>query len=314
MDNSTTNNNRNNMEDTESILSTMRTQELQYLAIHHLQITKKTPATASIVDVSCRQQVCRWIFHTTNTIGMQTETATIAIGYLDRFMSTNVPRANRARCNRREYQLIGLTCLYIAVKITEPVLLSADVMSEISRGTYSEETIKCCERHVLATLQWKLSGPTSNQFIHYLLQLVVAAPREDSDKTIEICSVAQGQVEVAVIDAACVPLRRSTIAIAAILNALQEQQEDTDNCNDDQATAPQDEDTTEVTTTPALSSDKEQELISKISNVVGYDITESQMIHVCRERLANLLSRRKKISRANSRKPVCPSSPKSVNC
>ena len=304
------------MGDTESILSTMLTQELQYLAIHHLQITKKTPATASIVTVSCRQQVCRWIFHTTNTIGMQTETATIAIGYLDRFMSTNVPRANRARCNRREYQLIGLTCLYIAVKITEPVLLSADVMSEISRGTYSEETIKCCERHVLATLQWRLSGPTSNQFIHYLLQLVVAAPREeDSDKTtIKICSVAQGQVEVAVIDAACVPLRRSTIAIAAILNALQEQQEDTDNNgNDDQAAAPQDEDTTEVTTTPALSSDKEQELISKISNVVGYDIIESQMIHVCRERLANLSSRRKKtISRAN-RKPVCPSSPKSVN-
>ena len=162
----------------------------------------------------------------------------------------------------------------------------------------------------------KSNNPTSNQFIHYLLQLVVAAPRgEDLDKTtIKICSVAQGQVEVAVIDAACVPLRRSTIAIAAILNALQEQQEqeDTDNGNDDQATAPQDEDTTKVTTTPALSSDKKHELISKISNVVGYDITESQMIHVCRERLANLSSRRKKISRAN-RKPVCPSSPKSVN-
>ena len=254
------------------IISTMLEQELQYLSVHHLHINRinskdkenavlqtSTSSSSSfyrsIVDVSTREQICKWIFHIIERVEMQRETAIIAMNYLDRFMSTSVPRARRARYNRREYQLVALTCLYIAVKITEPIVMGADMIRELSRGAYSIESILSCERHILASLRWKLNGPTPFQFIDYMIQLLP----EDTCINIrsKLAHDARRQVEVAVHDAACVPLRRSTISISSVLNSIED----------------------------SISLDKKTEFIQQISDTVGYDIEDSPMIKACRKRL-----------------------------
>ena len=251
------------------IISTMLEQELQYLSVHHLHINRnnnnkdkentvlQTSSSfyRSIVDVSTREQICKWIFHIIDRVEMQRETAIIAMNYLDRFMSTSVPRARRARFNRREYQLVALTCLYIAVKITEPIVMGADMIRELSRGAYSIEAILSCERHILASLRWKLNGPTPFQFIDYMLQLLP----EDTCINIrsKLAHDARHQVEVAVHDAACVPLRRSTISISSVLNSIEDRN----------------------------SLDKKVEFIQQISDTVGYDVEDSPMIKACRKRL-----------------------------
>ena len=89
-----------NDKDCKSILSAMLKQEVHYLSAHHLQITKKsnkdgTQGSSSEVDVSCREQVCKWIFRIINNAGMERETAIIAMNFLDRFMSTSGPAAQR---------------------------------------------------------------------------------------------------------------------------------------------------------------------------------------------------------------------------
>jgi len=248
----------------------MLEQELQYLSVHHLHINRNTNKDKentvlqtsssssfyySIVDVSTREQICKWIFHIIDRVEMQRETAIIAMNYLDRFMSTSVPRARRARFNRREYQLVALTCLYIAVKITEPIVMGADMIRELSRGAYSIESILSCERHILASLRWKLNGPTPFQFIDYMLQLLP----EDTCINIrsKLAHDARHQVEVAVHDGACVPLRRSTISISSVLNSIED----------------------------SISLDKKIEFIQQLSDTVGYDVEDSPMIKVCRKRL-----------------------------
>lgn len=254
-----------NDEDCKSILSAMLKQEVHYLSAHHLQITKKRSkndgSSSSVVDVSCREQVCKWIFHIIDRTGMERETAIIAMNFLDRFMSTSGPAAKIARCNRRQYQLVALTCLYIAVKITESSVLDTETISDLSKGAHSAEAITACERHILASLQWRLNGPTPFQFVDYMLGLL---PDDTSSVDPNICDVARSQVEIAVQDYACVPLHRSTIAIAAILNSLEDASQDSS----------------------IFPSEKRRiQFEQKVSDVVGYDIAESQMIKVCRKRL-----------------------------
>jgi len=212
-----------------------------------------------IVDVSTREKICEWMFYIINKIGMQRETAVIAMNYLDRFMSTNTPRAKRARRNKREYYLVAFSCLYIAVKISEPIMISADAISELSNRKYSTEAILSCERRILTSLRWKLNGPTPFQFIDYMLQLLPG-----NGDALKLCTNARHQVEVAVHDAACVPLLRSTISISALLNSLDRVAEE------------------------SMSSDDKIKFIRKISDVVGYDVEESLMITACRNRLISV--------------------------
>jgi len=212
-----------------------------------------------IVDVSTREKICEWMFYIIDKIGMQRETAIIAMNYLDRFMSTNTPRAKRARRNKREYHLVAFSCLYIAVKISEPIMISADAISELSNRKYSTEAILSCERRILTSLRWKLNGPTPFQFIDYMLQLLPG-----NGDALKLCTNARHQVEVAVHDAACVPLLRSTISISALLNSLDRVAEE------------------------SMSSDDKIKFIRKISDVVGYDVEESLMISACRNRLISV--------------------------
>ena len=266
--------NDDNIDECIQILSSMLKQETQYLSVHHLHITKKDSNINNvsrmrdfsknrdydIVDVSTREKICEWMFYLIDKIGMQRETAIIAMNYLDRFMSTKTPRAKRARRNKREYYLVAFSCLYIAVKISEHIMISADAISELSNRKYSTEAILSCERHILASLRWKLNGPTPFQFIDYMLQLLPG-----NGDAIKLCTIeARRQVEVAVHDAACVPLRRSTISISALLNSLDRVSED------------------------SMSSDEKIEFIRRISGVVGYDVEESLMITACRNRLISV--------------------------
>ena len=182
-------------------------------------------------------------------------------------MSTNTPRAKRVRRNKREYHLVAFSCLYIAVKISEPIMISADAISELSNRKHSTKAILSCERQILASLRWKLNGPTPFQFIDYMLHLL---PGNGDDapspsKPLKLCTTeARRQVEVAVHDAACVPLRRSTISISALLNSLDGVSED------------------------STSSDEKIEFIRQISDAVGYDVDDSPMIKTCRNRLISV--------------------------
>ena len=202
------------------------------------------------------------MFSTIKSAGLQNETAIIAMNFLDRYMCLPIHRAKRARSNRREYQLIAMSCLYIAIKITEPSVMNATMIASLSRGVHKAEDIMCCERHILMSLKWRMNGPTPIQFANYMLQLL---PQDVSTVKLssKLGSDSSAQIERAIEDYACVPLRSSTIAIAAVLNSLE-------NVSD-------------------LSFDTTKtEFIQDISNSLDMtNVVESPLIRVCRKRLLN---------------------------
>ena len=127
----------------------------------------------------------------------------------------------------------------------------------------------------MTSLRWKVNGPTPVQFINYFLQLLPAA--EDSSVVSKLFATSCSEVELATLDYACIPLRSSTVATAAILNSLED--------------VPQD----------VLSIDGKNQFIQEISNVIDIDVEESRLIKVCRQRLLDLSA---KSSRPKARHQV----------
>jgi len=154
---------------------------------------------------------------TISSARLSPDTASAAISYLDRYLSSSRPSANRARNDRREYQRAAMGCLYVAIKVHESVEVDAKAMSQLSRGMLKEDDILGCEREILEALRWNLNGPTAGHFVDRIVDLL---PQNDKAKE-QLRRDARQQVSPSIMqDYSFVPLRRSTVAAAAVLNSL----------------------------------------------------------------------------------------------
>ena len=146
---------------------------------------------------------------------------------------------------KKEFQLLGVTCLYLAIKIhgerpaaadgLQRAKLKIDVFVELSRGIFSRASIESAEMRVLEGLFWRLNPPTCVSFVSGLLELLppwlghsLSAPKglisESPTSDIirsKIFEMARYFTEVAVCVADFFDLNPSHIAYAAILSAIE---------------------------------------------------------------------------------------------
>lgn len=145
----------------------------------------------------------------------------IAISYLDRFLSTDTPRAQAATEDREIFQLAVMACLYTAIKITEPMRLRIDLLSGLSNGRHSPSDILQMESDVLHALQWRLSGPTALSYVEQFLTAL--SPKHPSIRIHrdDILDDARYQIELSVAESSMMTQRRNDVAIAALTNSIQ---------------------------------------------------------------------------------------------
>jgi hypothetical protein len=173
----------------------------------------------TVVDADCRAKMSEWCYQVCDFCKFSRETVAISMSYLDRFMSTKHPTATKALCSKKQYQLAAMSCLYIAVKLFEPIAFDSSLLSEISHGCYDEEDIEMMERHILQGLTWRMNGPTSHDFLNHLLMLLPEAHFEDDTIASVLLDFSRFQCEIAVADYKLALEQPSIIALAAILNS-----------------------------------------------------------------------------------------------
>ena len=133
--------------------------------------------------------------------------------------------------DRRHYQLLTVTALYIAIKINEPVAMDPKVFAATSGGTYSVQEIEDMELTLLKGLEWRVyASPTSVQMAHCIMASIDMAPylatanQEEETNAMSlfefILDVVRYQVDHVMRDYYFSLIRPSTVAMAAILNAL----------------------------------------------------------------------------------------------
>ena len=127
-----------------------------------------------------RRRICEWIFQVVDHFSFDREVVSIALDFLDRTVSLITSESSRTTMSKREFQLIAVTSLYIAIKLhgetdvqDGPRLkLKISAFHELSRGFFEVKTIEAMEARMLSLLKWRMHPPTSTQFIALMLRLL----------------------------------------------------------------------------------------------------------------------------------------------
>lgn len=204
-------------------IQVMRNQEeTTYARVDYLK-QKRHQATrrdVSSIDKLCRSKMCDWSYQVAEFCQFDKHTVDIAMSYLDRFISSDHPRAKTAFNDRKEFQLAAMTTLYIAVKLFEPCVLDLDIMSSLGHLTYFPEDFSKMELDILSGLKWNLNGPTSSNFIHHFLALLPLRGTTKNAVHEKLLESATLQTISATKDYNLSLQLPSTTAVCAILNAM----------------------------------------------------------------------------------------------
>jgi hypothetical protein len=172
---------------------------------------------AKPVDEDCRVKMCEWCYQVVDFCKFRRETVGIGMSYLDRYLCSE--KGKSALGDRKEYQLVAMTCLYIAIKLHEPLEMETSLLADLSRGCYTEMEFANMEQKILEALIWRVNGPTALGFVLHFLSFL---PESVHDSVITtVFDYARYQTELAVADHAFVKLKPSLVGMAALMNAME---------------------------------------------------------------------------------------------
>jgi len=116
--------------------------------------------------------------------------------------------------------LASLTTLHIAIKVHSEKNIKVSTLASLSRGQFGPEHIERMEWCIMQALNWKLHPPTLFAFVSHLLMLFPNDVHHSVRK--ELFEVAIYLAELSVCDSFFVKYPASSVAIAAIINVMED--------------------------------------------------------------------------------------------
>mmetsp|Transcript_58058 Transcript_58058/g.141906 ORF Transcript_58058/g.141906 Transcript_58058/m.141906 type:complete len:554 (-) Transcript_58058:245-1906(-) len=197
------------------------------------------------LNLGWREKICQWSYNVVDHFDMPREIVAISMDYFDRYLAT---KSNE--CSGNLALLASLTTLHIAIKIHSETSVKISTLASLSRGQFGPEHIEQMEWEICGALRWKLHPPTLFAFVSYFLMLfhpqqqhqqqqelhqmmttttttttsnnklpVVLPPLHHSIRK-ELFEVAIYMAELSVCDSFFVSFPTSTVAMAAIVNVM----------------------------------------------------------------------------------------------
>ena len=190
-----------------------------------------------------RRIMASWSYDIVDACSIDRELACIGMSYFDRFICTPVGRSTiiinttttTSSCKnngsrRRKFQLAFLTCLVIALKVRGGMQVDSPFVSEtICQGMYSPQEIVQMESIILKALQWRLNGPSPQEFIVGLLQLLPSVSSSNHKVRVvedKLKALAYSHVESSMLDYTMAIQLPSRVAYAALLVAISKMSHD----------------------------------------------------------------------------------------
>ena len=113
-----------------------------------------------------------------------------------------------------------MAALCISIKINESIEVdTASILSKVSRGLVSAKDIRSCEKEMISALEYKIHGSKPSHFIRLILDLIPNGSVQPSVIN-KIYSASCAESMILLQDYKFVPLKRSCLAIASIINTL----------------------------------------------------------------------------------------------
>lgn len=198
----------------EEHLETIRTQEKCYYCPLTFQIRDDNLLQISEY-LSWRQDMASWLVDTSSLYDIRWETVEVALTLLDRFAAVDKDITEDFEL----FQLACFVCFLMACKTQETKrMVKRSKIHELTRGDFSQEEFDCMELHILFSLRWLVHPPTASRVSLLLFELIPHGLLPDqADVELYVLQ----QLKAAILDASFLPYRATSIALAAILNALE---------------------------------------------------------------------------------------------
>eukprot|EP00984_Skeletonema_dohrnii_P016694 scaffold7463_cov76-Skeletonema_dohrnii-CCMP3373.AAC.4 len=180
----------------------------------------------NMINAADRMKLVDWCYDIVEHCRYSRETVASAMEMVDRFLSMPSNSADAARVSDEalidpsKFQLLTVAALYTSIKINEKVAISSDQFAEMCRHVYTAEEIEDMERTMLRGLSWRCHAPTAQQVGLSILSLLLPSVNISEVTWEFLINEMKYLIELAVRDYYFSTQRTSTVALAAILNAI----------------------------------------------------------------------------------------------
>jgi hypothetical protein len=159
----------------------------------------------------------RWSYSIAQVCHFQKETVEITMSIMDRYVAVH---SEILLLDAWQYQLACMACMYTASKVHESQCLTPQQMEHLSRGRFTHQQIVRKEAQILDAIQWRVNPPTAISFVQCLLESLPQAHNLPNNRT-TVLEIAEAQIELALADPMFIPIKASSLALAALMNAIQ---------------------------------------------------------------------------------------------
>jgi hypothetical protein len=231
------------------------------------------PSDPSMITAADRMEIVDWCYHIVDSCQYPRDTVVMAMVMVDAFLSTPSSTADAARASdealysQNKFQLLTIAALYCSIKAKSNVDVPADVFAhDMCSGLYTKEEIETMECTLLSgssSWSWRFAPASiAYEFGRTILSSLVPYINLPEATWSFLLGEVQYQTEHAVRDYYFSTQRTSTIALAAIFNAVKR-----------------------------LSYNAHQEmLVSAVTCIVEhFDFDDSKLIFIAQQRLQGLL-------------------------
>lgn len=240
-----------------------------------------------------RHKMCDWSYDVVDHFGFDREVVSISMNFFDRYVASTCvegksdeklkddrfpsrkrPRDEAFELNMKNAQLLGMTTLFLAIKVhgnqersdgQGKTCLQIKRFVELSRGQFTEVDILSMEQSVLYTLNWSINPPTPARFVTSFINYIGICTglisnlntdfnRKD-DVKIAVYELSLYLIEVSMLNyRLSVRIKPSHLALAAILAA------------------------TDATDNVSLTSEQRLSFLNNIQNLIPMQIDFDQLV------------------------------------
>ena len=187
------------------------------------------PADPSMITAADRMALVDWCYNIVDNCQYPRDTVVMAMVMVDAFLSTPSSTADAARASdealysQNKFQLLTIAALYCSIKAKSNVAVPADVfVHDMCCGLYTKEEIETMERTLLSgSSSWRFApAVTAYEVGRAILSVLLSYTNLPEATWGFLLDEVQYQTEHAVRDYYFSTQRTSTVALAAIFNAV----------------------------------------------------------------------------------------------
>jgi len=147
---------------------------LQRESLYIISSTAEKNHRPPLQHIRYRHKILEWFYKTADHFQFDREVVAMSMDYVDRFLLLH-PSAEEI--SSRAYQLVAMTSLYLAAKLSIGENSRARVVclqeyTDLSSGQFSPRNILSMELCVLGTLNWKMNPVSPICFTNHFLRLM----------------------------------------------------------------------------------------------------------------------------------------------